>query len=131
MTGNPCDKNGRFMGDRSMRLAPFLLFELALLAGFVAVLPARAQENRLPPGPGRDQVIAACSDCHGLVALNGKHMAYGAWYSVIGDMINNGASVPAEDRDAIAAYLEVNFGPDSGPDSRPLAPAQAAPPAAK
>jgi hypothetical protein len=83
---------------------------LLLLAG-----GASAQENRLPPGPGREAVIAACSDCHGLVALYGKQMSYGAWYSMIGDMMNNGASVPPEDRDAIAGYLAANFGPPEGP----------------
>lgn len=110
-----------------MRLTLSVLLQLALLAGLAAILPARAQENRLPPGPGREQVIAACSDCHGLVALNGKHMNYGGWYSVIGDMINNGASVPAEDREAIAEYLGSNFGPETAPDS----PQDAAQPAAK
>ncbi len=52
---------------------------------------------------------------HGLVALYGKQMSYGAWYSMIGDMMNNGASVPPEDRDAIAGYLAANFGPPEGP----------------
>jgi hypothetical protein len=101
-------------------LTTLVLFDLALAAGLVlglAGLPARAQESRLPPGPGRDQVIAACSDCHGLVALNDKHMNYGAWYAMIGDMINNGASVPSDDREAIAEYLAANFGLESGADS--------------
>jgi hypothetical protein len=97
--------------------APF-----ALAGGIALLAPALAQENRLPPGPGRAAVIAACSDCHGLVALNGKAMDYGGWYGVVLEMMNNGASVPPEDRQAIAAYLADNFGPatDAG-QARPAA----------
>jgi len=84
---------------------------LALAGGIALLAPAHAQENRLPPGPGREAVIAACSDCHGLVAIFGKRMDYAAWYSVIGDMMNNGASVPADAREAIAGYLSDKFGP--------------------
>lgn len=104
-----CDRGRSGMETAPMRLPTGLVVTSLALAGFGAV--ARAQENRLPPGPGRDAVIAACSDCHGLVVLNGKHMSYGAWWGVIGDMMNNGASVPAEAREAIAGYLSENFGP--------------------
>jgi hypothetical protein len=109
-----------------MRHAVFpwlVLGNLALAGGIVAALlaPARAQENRLPPGPGRDAVIAACSDCHGLVALDGKHMSYGVWYTVIGDMMTNGASVSTPDREAIAGYLADNFGPAEEPQAAPAA----------
>jgi uncharacterized protein YejL (UPF0352 family) len=96
---------------RRTLLSWLLLGNLALAGGIILLAPARAQENRLPAGPGRDAVIAACSDCHGLVAVLDKHMAYGAWYSVIGDMMTNGASVSPEDREAIAGYLADNFGP--------------------
>lgn len=92
-------------------LSCLVLGNLALAGSIAFLAPAWAQENRLPPGPGRDSVIAACSDCHGLVALNGKQMDYGGWYSIVGEMMNNGASVSAGDREAIAAYLADNFGP--------------------
>jgi len=99
-----------------------ILGNLALAGGIAILAPAHAQENRLPPGPGRDTVIAACSDCHGLVAIFGKHMDYGAWYSVIGDMMNNGASVPSDAREAIAGYLADKFGPqDAVPGASPAA----------
>lgn len=92
-------------------LTACLLVGNLVLAGSLAVLvPARAQENRLQPGPGREAVIAACSDCHGLVALNGKQMDYAGWYSTIVEMMNNGASISGEDRQAAAAYLAANFG---------------------
>ena len=99
------------------RLPAFLILANLAFAGAAAGLsvPALAQENRLPPGPGREAVIAACSDCHGLVALVGKHLSYGDWYVIIGDMMNNGASVPAEDRVAIAGYLATNFGTEAAP----------------
>jgi len=87
-----------------------VLGNLALAGGIALLAPARAQENRLPPGPGRAAVIAACGDCHGLVAILDKHLPYDAWYSIIGDMMLNGASVPPEDREAIAGYLADNFG---------------------
>jgi hypothetical protein len=104
-------------------LACFACLQLALAGAIALLAPALAQENRLPPGPGRDAVIAACSDCHGLVALNGKTMDYGGWYGIVVEMMNNGASVSAGDREAIAAYLAENFGPQG--------PAAAIPPAAK
>lgn len=98
-----------------------LLTTLALAGGLVPLLPAGAQEDRLPPGPGREAVIAACSDCHGLVAIFGKHLSYGTWYAMIGDMMNNGASVSAQDREAIAGYLADNFGPAESPPATPPA----------
>ena len=99
-----------------------ILCNLALTGGMTLLAPAYAQEDRLPPGPGREAVIAACSDCHGLVAIVGKHMDYGAWYSVIGDMMNNGASVPNDAREAIAGYLSDKFGPqDAVPGAPPAA----------
>ena len=126
MTELQCDKGRTGIESRRMPrplICGLFLGNLALAAGALILSPARAQENRLPAGPGREAVIAACSDCHGLVALNGKHMSYGSWYAVIGDMMNNGASVTTQDREAIAGYLAENFGPQDA--------ASAASPAAK
>ena len=117
MTEMQCDRM-RAGGERPARgrlLARLMLANFLLAGALLLAAGASAQESRLPPGPGREAVIAACSDCHGLVALYGKQMSYGAWYSMIGDMMNNGANVPPEDRDAIAGYLAANFGPPEGP----------------
>jgi hypothetical protein len=114
MTELQCGGDQAGIKSHSMRhtlLSWLFLGNLALAGGVVLLAPARAQENRLPPGPGRAAVIAACGDCHGVVALLDKHMTYDGWYGVIGDMMTNGASVPPEDRDAIAGYLADNFGP--------------------
>ena len=97
---------------RRALLSCLVFGNLAVMGAIAVLAPARAQDNRLPPGPGRDAVRAACSDCHGLVALLNKHMSYGVWYTVIGDMMSNGASVTAEDRQTIAGYLADNFGPE-------------------
>lgn len=126
MTELQCDRVKGGIESNPMRRARFswlIIGNLALAGGIAAALlaPARAQENRLPQGPGREAVIAACSDCHGLVALAGKHMSYGTWYTVIGDMMNNGASVSAPDREAIAGYLADNFGPAEEPQASPAA----------
>ena len=117
MTEMQCDRM-RAGGERPARgrlLARLMLANFLLAGALLLAAGASAQESRLPPGPGREAVIAACSDCHGLVALFGKQMSYGTWYSIIGDMINNGASVPREDREAIADYLATNFGPPQDP----------------
>ncbi len=67
-------------------------------------------------------MIAGCSDCHGLVALFGKHLSYRAWYSIVGRMVNNGASITAQDRQAIDGYLAEHFGPkDAASDASPAA----------
>lgn len=103
-------------------LSWLVLGNLAVAGGIATLVPARAQENRLPPGPGRDAVIRACGDCHGLVAVLDKHLSYGAWYGIIGDMLTNGANVPLEDREAIAGYLADNFGPPKpSEDAQPAA----------
>jgi mono/diheme cytochrome c family protein len=117
MTEMQCDRMRAGMESRAMRRALIWLIpgNFSLAAALLLAASASAQENRLPPGPGREAVIAACSDCHGLVALYGKQMNYGTWYAIIGDMINNGASVPQEDREAIADYLATNFGPPQDP----------------
>jgi hypothetical protein len=85
----------------------------------------------LPPGPGADLLSRACQSCHGLdTVMSEKHDVDG-WRSVVGSMINNGASLTDQEADTVANYLATNFGNAPAPAASAAAPpASAGAPAA-
>ena len=106
---------------------------LLLLAGVVVTTPASAQDN-LPDGPGKNEVVAACSGCHGIGQIIGEHRTADKWSDTVNLMISNGAPVADADFDKVVGYLTANFGPDSataapvpGPGASPPSPAAPAP----
>lgn len=97
-----------------------LLFIAALITVFVsAALPIRAQvEGRvptsgseMPPGEGRDIVVATCSACHSLTAITHMREGRTAWKHQIYDMYGRGANVNFAELDTMLNYLVANFGP--------------------
>src|SRR4051812_7650250 len=92
--------------------APALgLFMVALV---LCAGPAVAQDN-MPEGPGKAEVVAGCSGCHGLGQIVGEHRSAEAWTTTVNTMINNGAAVAEADIDKVVGYLAKNYGTDPAP----------------
>jgi competence protein ComEA len=81
-----------------------------------AVRPASAQAT-LPDGPGKDQLVKICGQCHEPQRAASIRLTRDGWESTIGDMIARGAKGSDEDFQAILDYLTKNF---LGEASRPL-----------
>ena len=64
-----------------------------------------------PDGPGKQQFLQICSQCHGPENVLGQNMDASGWTGVIQQMITNGAQGSDADFSAILNYLVTNFGP--------------------
>jgi mono/diheme cytochrome c family protein len=73
---------------------------------------AHASSDELAEAPGREKT-AQCGACHSLdyIRMNSRFLDLAGWTAVVNKMINAfGAPIPKDDVDAIARYLEVNYG---------------------
>ncbi len=75
---------------------------------------AVAQEEKvvLKDAPGRDKAMQ-CLACHSLdyIQMNSRFLDKTGWTASVNKMINAfGAPIPKEDVDAIATYLNENYG---------------------
>ncbi len=68
----------------------------------------------LPPGPGRDLVTVACSQCHGLGAIVNLRDGAAGWKETTQIMIMRGAPLTLEESDVVVRYLSAHFGPGAG-----------------
>lgn len=107
-----------------MRSLP-LFASLAFLA-----LPVSAMAQDLPPGPGAEVTVKACSGCHGMDQVVGERHDAAGWTGVVNDMINNGASATDDEAKQIVDYLTTNFGVAPPPAAGAAPAADAAAPAA-
>ncbi|HEY7296787.1 MAG TPA: hypothetical protein VH684_02525 [Xanthobacteraceae bacterium] len=79
-------------------------------ASLSAALPAQAQQARqdFPDGPGKEIVVSVCNGCHDANRVRAGYTPEG-WRTVIQMMKNQGAPVPPDQWDTVAAYLTKNF----------------------
>jgi virginiamycin B lyase len=84
-----------------------------------ASLPANAQQKppNLPDGPGKEQVAALCSGCHGLGRVMSSGYAQAYWHTAVRMMINFGVAIPPEQVQVISDYLAANFPEKPKPDA--------------
>ena len=66
----------------------------------------------LPPGEGRDLVLTSCATCHNVKVVVHARKGRDEWTKTIGDMIQRGAPIFAEEIAPITAYLSASFGPN-------------------
>ena len=66
-----------------------------------------------PPGPGRDVLAAACTNCHDLGGIEPFRGYYDAarWRRLVDTMIAHGAKLDETETDVLVAYLVEHFGP--------------------
>ena len=87
---------------------PATALGMSVIVGVALTRPALAQEG-LPDGPGKDEVVADCSNCHAPDRVLGRRMSAGQWSYTVTSMINLGAQV--SDFGKVVSYLAANFGP--------------------
>jgi virginiamycin B lyase len=82
------------------------LIAVALLCG---ALPVRGQVTPLPDGAGKETVAATCASCHSIERVTRAGYDAAGWRNVVAMMMNAGAKLPANQTDAVVAYLAKNF----------------------
>ena len=66
-------------------------------------------EALLPPGPGRDVTIRACSTCHALDIVVNQHLSPQEWTNVVQTMSAQGAAATPAELNRIQSYLANAF----------------------
>jgi mono/diheme cytochrome c family protein len=82
---------------------------------FGAAIHAQSPAISLPPGPGRDLVAVACTQCHGLKLIVALRDGPVGWKEFVNDMILRGAQLDPREADMVIRYLASNFGPGNSP----------------
>jgi competence protein ComEA len=82
-----------------------------LVAGALVFTAAASAE--LPPGPGKDETIRACSRCHSPELASAQHQTRDQWQVTISKMANLGAEANDNEFEAILDYLSRHFGPQA------------------
>jgi competence protein ComEA len=84
--------------------------KIVLPLGMTLVFTAAAMAE-LPPGPGREETIRACSRCHSPELAASQHQTRDQWQVTISKMANLGAEANDNEFEAILDYLSSHFGP--------------------
>ena len=70
---------------------------------------AGALENRtidsLPPGPGKDVLLRACTTCHAATLVTQQRKPPAEWAKTVDKMVAWGAPLPAEEKQTLVDYL--------------------------
>jgi len=93
-----------------------LLWAGAAAAWLAGASTASAQAT-LPDGPGKEQLVKICGQCHEPQRAASIRLTRDGWEATIGDMIARGAKGSDEDFQAILDYLSKNY---LGEAARPL-----------
>lgn len=89
---------------------PLILLAVAATTFLLTLVsvPTMAQGSRaseLPPGEGKDTLLRACSDCHGMEVIEGQRRTRKQWQVSVDDMVARGAEASEPDVKAIVEYL--------------------------
>ena len=90
-----------------------LIFLTGAIGGSLFALVAGAADiTALPEGPNRDLVSKACTTCHDLqLVFDGAGFSREDWNMALDEMVANGMSISAADREKILGYLSTYLGP--------------------
>ncbi|HEV7589831.1 MAG TPA: hypothetical protein VGO40_17080 [Longimicrobium sp.] len=70
---------------------------------------AGALENQaidsLPPGPGKDVLLRACTTCHAASLITQQRKSPEEWAKTVDKMVGWGAPLAADEKQALVAYL--------------------------
>jgi competence protein ComEA len=67
----------------------------------------------LPPGPGKDELVKVCGNCHSPEQAASLRQSRAAWEETVANMVNMGAQGTPDDYAALLTYLAKNFGPET------------------
>jgi hypothetical protein len=76
---------------------------------------AGAMENKaidsLPPSPGKDVLLRACTTCHAASLITQQRKTPQEWAKTVDKMVGWGAPLAAEDKQRLIDYLGTTSGP--------------------
>jgi competence ComEA-like helix-hairpin-helix protein len=93
-----------------LMIRPALTSIALILAVFSPVIPAMGAPTVFPDGPAKDYVSRICLQCHEPAQLLNQKRTESDWKTTVARMALKGVAAPAEQYDAIAAYMAKNFG---------------------
>ena len=84
-----------------------------LVCGMSGVFAAAAvsQAIGLPDGAGKEQVLGACTRCHGVDVIIAQPRSPDQWSEVVSVMVGHGAVMTDEEYNKIVTYLSTNLAP--------------------
>ncbi len=85
------------------------LFSAGLILTFSAVF-ALAD---MPPGPGHDETLKVCGNCHSAEQAASLHQSRTGWEETVSKMVGLGAEGSNDEFAAVLDYLTKNFGPEA------------------
>ena len=87
------------------------------------ILAASAAWAQLPDGPGRDETLQLCGNCHDAKVVMQQRQDKQGWTDTISKMIEKGADGTEDQFNVVLTYLVKNFGPPPAPVNINKAPA--------
>jgi len=77
---------------------------------------AWAQQDPLPEGPGKAELVSDCTSCHGVDVMTAQKRTKTEWTDIMTRMAGYGAATDPKQQKVIADYLLAHFGkPDQPP----------------
>jgi mono/diheme cytochrome c family protein len=92
------------------RFLPGLMFVVCSLSGSLAAA-AVSQAISLPDAAGQEQVLGACTRCHGVDVIVAQPRSPDQWAEVVSVMVGHGAALTDDEYDKIVTYLSTNLAP--------------------
>ena len=71
---------------------------------------AVAQEPALPDGPGKEQIVTACTACHAITQVTSQRRSQASWADTVDQMISRGAQISDADYPIVVDYLTKHYG---------------------
>lgn len=85
--------------------------QLLLIAAASVAAAAAAQTLSLPDAPGKQQVEAHCTRCHGVEVITAQPRSPDEWMEVVSIMVGNGVKLTDQEYDEVVTYLSNNLAP--------------------
>ncbi|MBI4464556.1 MAG: hypothetical protein HY647_07620 [Acidobacteria bacterium] len=96
---------------------PLAVFWFACLGSGQLLFAQEPGPAALPPGEGKDIVMTACTQCHGLQRIQMIRYGRPGWKKSVEEMVLRGAQLLPKEAETVTEYLTANFGPGSTPIS--------------
>ena len=107
----------------SLSIRHFAIASGAALALTIGAGKVLAQDNPLPDGPGKTELMQTCTLCHGIDTVTQRHRTADEWVTTVSRMQGMGAQMDDTQKATILAYLNTNLG--TGPAAAPASPSAA------
>jgi len=93
----------------------FSLLAIVLLWSCPALYSQEVAPSNLPPGKGKDLLLVACTQCHGLNPTLLMRDGRKGWKDRVENMILRGSQLLPQESEVLIDYLAENLGPGARP----------------